>query len=696
MKSPIILGLISLQILGYGFGGIHPIFAEEMRLPVSNFCRNEFLNESKRRWNAIANPKPHEVWVQPQEMWAQISAEIDEALSRNIESLSIAILKQTHSSLQHESRWLTAIAPDRLISLSDRIVALAKTTENSVPKSLVLINAAQIYQKNGQPKKAQQSIQLAIQSLDNSPISAFNPAAFPIAYMKLAEAEIAVGNRISAAKYFDMAFTQTIKLEDPFARNKFLEELIEFYLIIEQPDKALAAWQQLPKDDSYAIDLIKIARSYAKLKNLSKATQLIAPILAEIYAINNTEQRESKLTVLIVSYAPSGDFPQLISIMANMRRANAARAIAWLAIAGEARKANQPQIAKQALTQMIADGKASNIRGNFDDRQDMQWSAEMRSLSDHQGYTPELVAFMKQIASPNSLPFIIGDLVQNQKFDAAQKLIPKPMMMQIDTDVSDVSEFWLEKIALEAAKAGKPNQLMQRIASETDLKRLLMFAEALQQGGNTNEADRLFNLAQSQITDSTSIRDRAAIASALLQQPTWVNQAEKFLQQIQAQIAMEPDLTKRASLLLSIQSEFINRQSGINLRSRYFDLAKQLNILNHVDFATTMGERMLSLRDPVSASLFIDITGNTSDKKLEFSLQVIEMTVSQGDKIRARSLLKQHLPSLISSSQNSAKYIERLAMLLVQVGDVTTAQDIARLIKPSSESDRLSERLRCY
>jgi tetratricopeptide (TPR) repeat protein len=629
-------------------------------------------------------------------MWAQISAEIDEALSRNIESLSIAILKQTNSSLQHESRWLTAIAPDRIISLSDRIVALAKTTENSVPKSLVLINAAQIYQKNGQPKKAQQSIQLAIQSLDNSPISAFNPAAFPIAYMKLAEAEIAVGNRISAAKYFDMAFTQTIKLEDPFARNKFLEELIEFYLIIEQPDKALAAWQQLPKDDSYAIDLIKIARSYAKLKNLSKATQLIAPILAEIYAINNTEQRESKLTILIVSYAPSGDFPQLISIMANMRRANAARAIAWLAIAGEARKANQPQIAKQALTQMIADGKASNIRGNFDDRQDMQWSAEMRALSHHQGYTPELLEFMKQIGSPNSLPFIIGDLVQNQKFDAAQKLIPKPMMMQIDTDVSDVSEFWLEKIALEAAKVGQPKQAMQRVAKETDLKRLLMFAEALQQGGNTNEADRLFNLAQSQISDSSSISDRAAIAAALLQQSTWVNQAEKFLQQIQAQIAMEPDLAKRTSLLISIQSEFINRQSGINLRSRYFDLAKQLKILNQIEFATNMGERMLSLRDPVSASIFIGFAGNAIDKKLEFSLQVIEMTVSQGDKIRARSLLKQHLPSLISSSQNSAKYLERLAMLLVQVGDVTTAQDIARLIKPSSDSDRLSQRLRCY
>jgi hypothetical protein len=345
---------------------------------------------------------------------------------------------------------------------------------------------------------------------------------------------------------------------------------------------------------------------------------------------------------------------------------------------------------------MIADGKASNIRGNFDDRQDMQWSAEMRALSHHQGYTPELLEFMKQIGSPNSLPFIIGDLVQNQKFDAAQKLIPKPMMMQIDTDVSDVSEFWLEKIALEAAKVGQPKQAMQRVAKETDLKRLLMFAEALQQGGNTNEADRLFNLAQSQISDSSSISDRAAIAAALLQQSTWVNQAEKFLQQIQAQIAMEPDLAKRTSLLISIQSEFINRQSGINLRSRYFDLAKQLKILNQIEFATNMGERMLSLRDPVSASIFIGFAGNAIDKKLEFSLQVIEMTVSQGDKIRARSLLKQHLPSLISSSQNSAKYLERLAMLLVQVGDVTTAQDIARLIKPSSDSDRLSQRLRCY
>jgi hypothetical protein len=94
------------------------------------------------------------------------------------------------------------------------------------------------------------------------------------------------------------------------------------------------------------------------------------------------------------------------------------------------RKANQPQIAKQALAQMIADSKAS--------------------------------------------------------FDEAQKLIPKPMMMQIDADVSDVSEFWLEIIALEAAKAGQPKQAMQRIAGETNLKRLLMFAATLQQGGNTN------------------------------------------------------------------------------------------------------------------------------------------------------------------------------------------------------------------
>ncbi len=314
MKSPIILGLIPIQILGYGFGGIHPSFAEEMLLPVSNFCRNEFLNESERRWNEIANPKPQEVWVQQQEMWAQISTEIDEALSRNISSLSIATLKQTQSSLPHDVRWLPAIAPDRIISLSDRIVALAKTIENGVPKSLVLINTAQIYQKNGQPEKAQQSIQLAIQSLDGSPISATNPAAFPIAYMKLAEAEIAVGNRISATKYFDMAFAQTIKLEDLFARNKFLDELIDFYLKIEQPDKALAAWQNLPKDDSYSIDLVRIASGYAKLKNLSKAAQLLDPVLAKIYAIANTEQRESKLMILLVSYAPSGDFSRLWQI----------------------------------------------------------------------------------------------------------------------------------------------------------------------------------------------------------------------------------------------------------------------------------------------------------------------------------------------------------------------------------------------
>ena len=123
-----------------------------------------------------------------------------------------------------------------------------------------------------------------------------------------------------------MAFAQTIKLEDLFARNKFLEELIDFYLKIEQPDKALAAWQQLPKDDdSYTINLIKIAGGYAKLKNLSKSAQLLESVLTKIYAIANTEQRESKLTMLVVSYASSGDFPRLMEIMANMRRANAKR-----------------------------------------------------------------------------------------------------------------------------------------------------------------------------------------------------------------------------------------------------------------------------------------------------------------------------------------------------------------------------------
>jgi hypothetical protein len=689
MKSSIILGLISIQILGCGFGEIHPSFAE-MRLPASNFCRAEFLNESERRWNAIANPTPQDIWF-------QLSAEVDEALRRNVAPLTIATLKQTQSDLPHYAPWLTAIAPDRIISLSDRIVALAKTIENSVSKSIILINAAQIYQKNGQSEKALQSIQLAVQSLNSSSISAHNPAAFPIAYMKLGEAQVAVGNPVAATKSFDMALEQTIKLEDLFARHKFLTELIDFYLGIEQPDKALAAWQNLPKDDdSYSIDLIKIASGYAKAKNLSKVAELLDPVLTDIYAIANMEQRESKLAVLIVSYAPSGDFNRLMAIIANMRRANAARAIAWLAIAGEARKANQPQISKQALAQMIADGKASNIRGNFDERRDMQWSAEMRGLSNRQGYAPELLEFMKQIGSPNSLPFIVRDLIQNQKFDEAQKLIPKPMMMQIDADVSDVSEFWLEIIALEAAKAGQPRQAMDRIAKETDLRRRLMFAATLHQGGNTNEADRLFNLAKSQISDLSSISDRAAIATAFLQQPSWAEQSEPLLQQIRSQIAIEPDLAKRASLLLSIQSEFIDHKLGINLRSQYFDLAKQLNVLNQVDFATNIGDRLLSLRDPISASLFIGFVGNTSDQKLEFSLQVIEMTLSQGDRIRVRSLLKQHLPLLLSNPQNSAKYLERLSLLLVQVGDLKTAQDVARLIKSSSERDRLSQRLRCY
>jgi tetratricopeptide (TPR) repeat protein len=263
MKSPIILGLISIQILSYGFGEIHPSFAE-VKLPTSDFCRAEFLNESERRWSAIANPTPQEIWL-------QLSTEVDEALRRNVTPLTIATLKQTQSSLRHYAPRLTAIAPDRIISLSDRIVTLAKTIENSVSKSVILINAAQIYQKNGQSAKALQSIQLAVQSLDSSSIAAHHPAAFPIAYMKLGEAQVAVGNPVEATKYFDMALEQTNKLEDLFARHKFLTELIDFYLAIEQPDKALAAWQNLPKDDdSYSTDLIKIASGYAKTSLLLK------------------------------------------------------------------------------------------------------------------------------------------------------------------------------------------------------------------------------------------------------------------------------------------------------------------------------------------------------------------------------------------------------------------------------------------
>ncbi|BAY28117.1 hypothetical protein NIES2100_79460 [Calothrix sp. NIES-2100] len=670
-----------------------PIYAADARITISKACRVELTGESTRRWNEISG-------MSLTDRLSAITRELENAQRRGDTSFTTQTLDFAIKTITTQIQSLKQQDNPKLSTILDQIVVLAKPLPSgySLGKTYVLTESAIAYAQIAQSSKGKQTLQLASESVSGIRNT---PKDLVAAHIRLAEGWIALNQPAEAASSLNYGFEQTIKnLTDTYARRESLSQIVNLYLQIYQPTKALEVLKQLsPQDYDPDITVTQIAAAYVKARDPVKAKQLLDPLLKAALATKDVEQREIKLMNLVLHYAPSGDLGRSQQIVSQMKRPNSFRARSWLTIAAESRKFNQPEIRKQVIARLVADAKAAKIADQFGGRFDNEWYGEMSNLSTTRGYQPELKALIAELRAVNVLGIVLKDLIANKQLTTARQILPRPMIVQIDAGYFDETDRWLDNIAIAALEDGQPQDAEATIAGEkTDVRRLLRFAQAFHRRGNVAVADQLFTrsqvIANSISALPTAITTHAAIANTLI---STNRPADQVLNRIVTLIQTEKALPQQAQLLLSISSEFAATPST------YFTLAEKLKLLQQVDFATLAGNQAIANRQPEEASRFIGYAGRNSSEKFDFALRVVELNLTQGNFTKARSLLNILIQTLRNASESSLAAIAersrlwgRIALNLVRTGDAKTAIAIAENVTPSPEREQLLQRLRCY
>ncbi len=663
---------------------------------LSKVCREEIIGELTQQWNNFGPYSPMT------DTLPHLDRALNQATARQDLTLTITTIDLVKRALfEEQARSLKGADRQTLITILDKLLTLTQPLNSGYSnlKTTTLTEAGILYHHLGQPEKATAALQLATQTApgirDGRMIVQAN--------LRLSEGWQQLNRSTDAKTALDNAFNQTIaQVKAPEVRRMLLTRILRSYLQGEQPGKALEAINQMPNasDDDFRLR-IQIAASFGKAKDFAMVNQLLEPFLKTARSHANVDNRNLSFAMLITQYAPSGDFTRLQQMVAEMKTVSFQRARAWLAIAGEARKANQTVIRQQAMTQLIAEVKTGS-GANFGERYDHQWSGELSQLAVDGGYQSELKDLILAIRSPHQIQVVIQDLIDRQQFEAARQAVPNPMTVQIDAAVEDVRNQWLDNVAIAALKAGQPQQA-QAIADaeKTDLERILRYAKAFHEAKNTSTADRLF--AQAQTIVNTTAKEPNRLERALEQQAkiaitiAQTNRSPNIvITQMETILKREPSLDRRAEMLSNLSGLFTPA------RSIFWTVAERLDLVNQTHFATIVGNYSLGQRNLTDVYRFIGKAGRSPDEKIDFVLRYVELGLSQGQ-FGVASVLDLPLRTLLDGPESSkpsanarSGYFHTIALYYRRAGDINSALEVAKYVTPTAERDRLVQRITCY
>ncbi len=663
---------------------------------LSKVCREEMIAELTRQWSHFGPYSPLS------EHLIHFDRALNQAMQRQDLNLTITTIDLVKRALSEDQvRSLKGSDRQTLMAILDKLLTLTQPLNSGYSnlKTTTLTEAGIFYHHLGQPEKATTALQLATQTApgirDGRMIVQAN--------LRLSEGWQLLNRSTEAKTAIDTAFNQTLaQVKAPDVRRMFLTRILRSYLQWEQPGKALEAINQMPNasDDDFRLR-IQIAASFGKAKNFTMANQLLEPLLKNARSHANLDNRNLSFATLITEYAPSGDFTRLQQMIAELKTMSPARARAWLAIAGEARKANQTVIRQQAMTRLIAEVKAGS-GSDFGSRFDQAWSGELTQLAIERGYQPERKDLILAIRSPHLMEVVIQDLIDRQQFEAARQAIPNPMTIQIDAAVEDVRDQWLDNVAIAALKAGQPQQAQAILAAEkTDLQRILRYAKAFHEAKNAPIADQLLNQAQT-IANATAnqpnaldraLEQQANIAITIVQTN---RSANTVITQMGTTLKREPSLDRRAEMLSNLFGLLTP------VRSVFWTLAERLDLINQTHFATIVGNYSLNQRNLTDVYRFIGKAGRSPDEKMDFVLRYVELGLNQGQ-FGVASVLDLPLRTLLDGPESSkpnvnarSGYFHTIALYYLRAGDLNSALQVAKYVTPNVERDRLVQRMTCY
>lgn len=238
--------------------------------------------------------------------------------------------------------------------------------------------------------------------------------------------------------------------------------LIQRYLQRQEYDQATVLAKTLAYGGEGANQMLQVVLAYQK----AQQTAIAATLFEQTFLSQASRPADGYVTTeAIIAFAQVGGLTSAARVAAQLSpQAPQYQARAWLVIAGEARQQRQPDLAAQALMQLVAAGRRGKNQGfgmGFGDQRDSDWSYVLYSLSTAYGYEPEMLQFITQLQlQSEGAEFLIAESIKAKQFKQAREQVPNPMWRAIDAGFFDVQYGWLLQVAVAAADAGNPQQLL--------------------------------------------------------------------------------------------------------------------------------------------------------------------------------------------------------------------------------------------
>ncbi|MBD2327962.1 hypothetical protein [Alkalinema sp. FACHB-956] len=379
------------------------------------------------------------------------------------------------SNLESPSRLLELIdnTPStqqaQVLPLVEQFVVLARALPPgyNYAQSRALIAAAQAYSQLDQPSRSAPLLQQARQTLGG--------IAIPLLKAEVqwrwgqAWADLGQPQQQSASLAAISTILKTPSRTTTPEQDQRLSQILELFVQRQQIPQAEAIARAIPALPQRIQEQFRVATAYLRAKQVKPALALFNQTVALLR--QNSRPASSELGAIstqgIIQFVQAGGVTTATQAMMQLPNLTALqRAQTWLAIAGEARQQKRPKEAAPALAQLIAAGREGqqqkfNNPYGFNGLGQNQWGHSLYRLSQSEGYQLELNQLIQQLQiQSEAAEFLIAMAVQAQQFDQAQQLIPSPLNVRNEAGTFDVQEMWRLWVAVAAAEAGKPQQLI--------------------------------------------------------------------------------------------------------------------------------------------------------------------------------------------------------------------------------------------
>lgn len=710
-------GLLSLclsQSFGWSISAQTPTLLAVPAAKTSSFCQQESYQRAFTRWSELSEwliSKAEAKTDVPPTVLAEMLPELARA-GQTPKLAQLAIDRLTtraggYDDLQKQPllnlmERLPAGQQQQILPIVERLLMLARSLpgDYALAQARSRITAAHAYQQLGQRDRALVLLNQASQILPR--VRGAQLAAE--AELRLAEAWFALEQPAPGIAALDRGATQAVAMyrTKQGSNPELAERLVSNYLQQRQFSKAREFAQKLPPEWDGGIQLFRVAIAYHQAQQPQVAEQLFNQTVQRLLQARRPDNpSDIPLATGAIQFAQLGELTWAARAAQQIpAEVPHLRARVWLAIAGEARKRNQPQLATQAMNPMLAAGKLGakqNFGMGFGDQRDYEWSQELYALSRKSGYEPEMVQFIQRMnLQSEGAEFLIEQALQAKQFDQAKQLVPIPMQRAIDAGVFEVQNQWLERVAKEAARAGQVAQALQLAQTQpTNVGMLVRLAEPLQQGGNSAEADRLIGLAVQQAAQLDNqpgkLYELASMISALQYQKR-TQEANQVLQILQTRLQTVTNPAEQRDQLFKVHS-----WGGLNLDT-WLQLAQRLGLDNQPEVRQFLVNQSFTFNRLDLVERFATAPNQPADQ-VEWLVNLGELSLKQQKPTQAIALFDRALeiaPRAKVAANSYPNWWSALPNAYLKFNQPDKAMQAAQAIGNPDQRTYQLKRLACY